>query len=488
MSQDYGSGSQSEQSNLRGEYKNEDTGETRKQSPFHMQDTLNVHRIQSPTTAPIRLGRRLPPSPEWSPAPSSDSAGEVVCNTAQKPSYMGYIKSPLDAVLLLAACDMPVSPKSPRASKIPRRISRRLLDDERASLIRSGSIFIWDEHEASIRRWTDGRCWSASRVCGCFLTYRELEVRKKSSSESGKEGAPQNLYKADGLIKQSFSITTASNRKLHVISYYRKQDVRMNLLQRVSEDPNITGVGPGSLGVQVDEKEFGDLLNREDEKLPETVSLSRSRHLPPTPADSETLGMKRPHDDERPDLFSSGVSISSANNVGKRPLLPSLYNDDMDGRYGNSYHKYDEEALMPCYYHQAPLKRPRTSSGYTPPALQSNAVTHHRFPLPRGATDRMRDSPTLSSERMRYPTGALSPNYMPATIHTMPHPPRHSDIEQDSIEALISLRSNASQGSIRLPPLPHLTHDVMHTHPTRSRPAPVSASDRDALQKLSVRV
>ncbi|CAJ0755022.1 1821_t:CDS:2 [Entrophospora sp. SA101] len=32
-----------------------------------------------------------------------------------------------------------------------------------------------------MRRWTDGKSWSASRINGSFLTYRELE----SSSSCG---------------------------------------------------------------------------------------------------------------------------------------------------------------------------------------------------------------------------------------------------------------------------------------------------------------
>ena len=95
--------------------------------------------------------------------------------TSQRPTYIGFIKTTEDAIKLLAATDLPDnSPNSP-----PRRIQRRLLDNERVSLIRSGSVFVWDENEAAMRRWTDGRCWSASRVSGCFLTYRELHVRKQ---------------------------------------------------------------------------------------------------------------------------------------------------------------------------------------------------------------------------------------------------------------------------------------------------------------------
>ncbi|KAF9401399.1 hypothetical protein BGX21_001826 [Mortierella sp. AD011] len=42
------------------------------------------------------------------------------------------------------------------------------------SLITPGSVFVFDEEESGICRWTDGRIWSPSRICGNFLVYREL--------------------------------------------------------------------------------------------------------------------------------------------------------------------------------------------------------------------------------------------------------------------------------------------------------------------------
>ena len=184
----------------------------------------------------------------------------------QQPTYRGHIKTTKDAILLLAACDLVEDAGAPGLPP-PRRVTRRLLDSERADLICSGSIFVWDEKEAGMRRWTDGKCWSASRVSGCFLTYRELEARKKpSSSITG--GPTSNLYKAEGLIKQSFSMTTTSGRKLHVISYYTKRDVREGLLRRVSEDPRFVGENGGEWGLEVDEAEYPDPISRTGELPP----------------------------------------------------------------------------------------------------------------------------------------------------------------------------------------------------------------------------
>lgn len=184
-------------------------------------------------------------------------------------TYTGHIKTSADAILLLASCDLPPDASvtgasgssgaglsSTSASPPPRRIQRRLLEAERAELVKSGSVFAWDEDEAGMRRWTDGRCWSASRVSGCFLTYRELEARKRSPNDP--TGPRTNQYKVDGLIKQSFSMVTTSGRKIHIVSYYTKKDIREGRLGRVSEDPRFVGEAGGEWGLHIDEEEYPD--------------------------------------------------------------------------------------------------------------------------------------------------------------------------------------------------------------------------------------
>lgn len=170
-------------------------------------------------------------------------------------TYHGYVKSPQDAILLFEACRM----------GFLSRIQRRLSEKERSS-IRSGSVFVWDEREAGMRRWTDGKSWSASRVSGSFLTYRELESKRKSNSRGSnnphdlssedtdssesyhpakKSLSPtteQCRYKHGGLVKQSFSITTTTHQKLHLICYYTKADVVGEKLQIPSLDEKLKSI------------------------------------------------------------------------------------------------------------------------------------------------------------------------------------------------------------------------------------------------------
>jgi hypothetical protein len=113
-----------------------------------------------------------------------------------------------------------------------------------------------------MRRWTDGKSWSASRVSGSFLTYREMEGKRGSAAPtpplvkraSGKspdgsatgdsdgEGPDGYRYKPDGLMKQSFSITTSSGQHLHLISYYSRSN--SNNLPQPTNDAQLRHIRP----------------------------------------------------------------------------------------------------------------------------------------------------------------------------------------------------------------------------------------------------
>ncbi|KAG4028834.1 hypothetical protein MFRU_019g01200 [Monilinia fructicola] len=172
-------------------------------------------------------------------------------------TYHGHVRTPADAIKLFEACRLGILP----------RVQRRLSEKERQS-IKSGSVFVWDEREAGMRRWTDGKSWSASRVSGSFLTYREMEGKRGGgqfvppparrmagkTQESGKgsdedqdmdgDGPDGYRYKPDGLMKQSFSITTSTGQHLHLISYYSRPHPNSPELLQPSSDPALRHVVP----------------------------------------------------------------------------------------------------------------------------------------------------------------------------------------------------------------------------------------------------
>jgi hypothetical protein len=181
-------------------------------------------------------------------------------------TYYGFVESVLDALLLFEACDRGILP----------RVTGRLSEEDRIR-IRSGSVYIWDEEEACIQRWTDGRRWSSSRPCGNFIVYDELATshllgnsilrpnetsqRKTPTEDNDNHSAnasnnnnnteidndaeePQksrtegsNQTKSittshkrkpileNGLIKRALSMKTACGRRLHLVSYYTLSDI-----------------------------------------------------------------------------------------------------------------------------------------------------------------------------------------------------------------------------------------------------------------------
>lgn len=60
----------------------------------------------------------------------------------------------------------------------------------------SGSVFLFDEDESGIKRWTDGVFWSPSRILGNFLIYREVE--KKSGGAAAVAAAAGSKRRKKG--------------------------------------------------------------------------------------------------------------------------------------------------------------------------------------------------------------------------------------------------------------------------------------------------
>jgi hypothetical protein len=182
-----------------------------------------------------------------------DSEGDA----GLEPTYTGFIRSTLDALVIFEACRRGVCPK----------ISRRLHDRER-HLIASGSVFVFSETEAGIKRWTDGLIWSPSRIIGNFLVYRELVKRPSAGDDDGSldtispkrhpvplpsvaELEAANLqraqeralvgsltgsakFKEGGLVKKTISLAG-----MHMITYYALDDVYQGRLREPSTLPEL---------------------------------------------------------------------------------------------------------------------------------------------------------------------------------------------------------------------------------------------------------
>ncbi|KAF9449750.1 hypothetical protein P691DRAFT_811912 [Macrolepiota fuliginosa MF-IS2] len=174
------------------------------------------------------------------------------------PPFIGYVETTVHALRLIHAARQGVIP----------RITRRLNDSERRTMIKSGAVFVFSVEESGIKRWTDGLLWSPSRIVGNFLVYREINERSSSRSgqkkpypqddpssrsltrrnspeqlsykslPSGHPNNDQGTFKPNGLIKKTITVTIEGS-DLHLISYYTSEDIRSGVLKRPTSRPDI---------------------------------------------------------------------------------------------------------------------------------------------------------------------------------------------------------------------------------------------------------
>lgn len=208
------------------------------------------------------------------------------------PTFHGFVHNSMDGLVLFEAC------LSGKLHHVPRRPH----DRERSSLIKSGSIFIYEENASGIKRWTDGVAWSPSRILGNFLIYRELEkpfppgekkraMKRKRTSMPGEQYPRANSdenghhdlsnpltppetnhhsndiksevpstdqekelersligslvdsygFRPDGLVKKTMSISV-NGISHHMVSYYKVEDVKQGNLPRPLSDSRLSGI------------------------------------------------------------------------------------------------------------------------------------------------------------------------------------------------------------------------------------------------------
>ncbi|KAK7696503.1 hypothetical protein QCA50_001161 [Cerrena zonata] len=211
-------------------------------------------------------------------AHAASSSQNTPTNAWTEPPWTGWIETTGDALLILEAA---------RRGIIP-RVTRRLVDSER-KMITSGSVFVFDEDESGIKRWTDGFFWSPSRILGNFLLYRETEKRgaghrsarvdreqhadandpanfnlegvkpeaqslSRPRSEAARLGIDRHRerslvgsltnsykFKPGGMMKKTFSLTIGGVAQ-HLISYYKIEDVEQGRLRPPSSLPELASL------------------------------------------------------------------------------------------------------------------------------------------------------------------------------------------------------------------------------------------------------
>jgi hypothetical protein len=222
-----------------------------------------------------------------------------------QPTWTGYVSSTKDALVLVEGC------LQGGLNHVPRRPH----DRERPSLIRSGSVFIYEENASGIKRWTDGVPWSPSRILGNFLVYRELTKpfppgeKKRATKRSKRPTRPGEPYprpnadgtpvspttpgarsdsgldregeraligslvdsygfKDGGLVKKTITVQVNGIHH-HMVSYYNIEDVLEGRLQLAKADPRLVGVTPRS--ELVTRQNFRSPLDSEEDQQQESL-------------------------------------------------------------------------------------------------------------------------------------------------------------------------------------------------------------------------
>ena len=138
---------------------------------------------------------------------AQQASNQSSSSTWTEPPWSGWIETTGDALLILEAA---------RRGLIP-RVTRRLVDSER-KMITSGSVFVFDEDESGIKRWTDGFFWSPSRILGNFLLYRETD--KRGAGHRGARTDPDindpSQYNVDGVKLEGSSLSRPKTDSSHI--------------------------------------------------------------------------------------------------------------------------------------------------------------------------------------------------------------------------------------------------------------------------------
>lgn len=443
---------------------------------------------------------------------SGGGAGPLV------PTFHGFVHNSMDGLMLFEAC------LSGKLHHVPRRPH----DRERSSLIKSGSIFIYEENASGIKRWTDGVAWSPSRILGNFLIYRELEkpfppgekkraMKRKRTSVPGEPyprrdsqhetegdlttpltpptqesvsgeaksdaaaGTDQDKelersligslvdsygFRPDGLVKKTMSINV-NGISHHMVSYYKVDDVKNNLLPRPMSDTRLANISVRP-----------ELYLKQNFRAPveetEHYAIDGSMHAHPSVMYSSMPGA--PYGVRPGTYFGQpqyapmyGMPASSGGNVYGAmtgTAWPAPAPSSSAGAYSHHHHQAPSNSASPYGQHQAPStaagsygQQPAASASASPYAQHqpynpapSYANSYYQQPKPAEQstpTSAKVESQEATSQAMSY-RSQYAPSYTTSDFRgPVPQdlPPR----TMDNRMAPAADNSNAMRMGIQLP-------------------------------------
>lgn len=146
-------------------------------------------------------------------------------------TFYGSVETSEDANKLFKACKIGLLPQ----------VQHRLSLNERQS-IRPGSVFVWDDQNSHIQRWTDGRAWGTCRPYKGFLSYQEMTSRFSKDKVNNK-GISAIGYKPDGMIKRTFCSKNSVGVRYFLVAYSQQEHMQTVKLGRPVEDLRLSHIG-----------------------------------------------------------------------------------------------------------------------------------------------------------------------------------------------------------------------------------------------------
>ncbi|KAK7728067.1 Gluconate transport-inducing protein required for gluconate-H+ symport [Botryosphaeria dothidea] len=350
-------------------------------------------------------------------------------NANMQPTWHGFVHTTQDALTIIEACLNGTLVHCPR----------RPHDRERASLIRSGSVFVYEESTSGIKRWTDGLSWSPSRIMGNFLVYRELErpfppgEKKRANRQRNKSARTEPYsrssgpthygdepsyeipdskdrkitgslvdsydFKRGGLLKRTLSVTV-NGCTHHLIAYYTIEDAKdQSTLFRPGHDPRLANCHPRK--ELITDQKFRSPIQDPDDVLPYPSYLPlggmagpigsyASQYHPPQPYQPVIHGM--------PGAIHSGYHTSSqsmsslhapTSSGAGYPALPSSSPGPVFGGMGNGAQmihgaRQSQGLISPLsslHLGQSPGHQPRSGFESVPSGVQGSvSLDYQTFP------------------------------------------------------------------------------------------------------------
>ncbi|PFH53642.1 hypothetical protein AMATHDRAFT_54865 [Amanita thiersii Skay4041] len=411
---------------------------------------------------------------------SQHSNSQPPASTWTEPPWCGWIETTGDALLILEAA---------RRGLIP-RVTRRLVDSER-KMITSGSVFVFDEDESGIKRWTDGFFWSPSRILGNFLLYRETDKRGSGSrgsrsdalndQEAGKDtqglsrpkadgihtsmdktrerilmGSLTNSYKfkPDGLMKKTFSLTIGGVSQ-HLISYYKVEDVESGRLRSPSSLPELA-----SLDIS-----------------PEYLDKTHFRNPPKVEMGPDGILRYRGEADDidtSPSLLTAPLSglplltdgrVAESNSAGKRPSRYGPYTSPSISKRPRKQNKTSSPDEVASTSSAEPQQSPQEISS---PAVQQQQQQHQQ---PQQHTT-YPDPNVTAAPQAPYPHYGM-PGYYQMPGYPLPHPhmypppvPAPTSYPPSTVPPSSATPQQLSIPATQYPMHPHPGHGASMTDPS----------------------